>query len=90
MKNEKKFKTVSKKCDLCKAKVEKVDKEFSRFSTPENWDIKKSFNVGQIPLINPQKHVMGEPVMVNPNSFQRVQQMLDEYKSMHCIGKDRE
>ena len=87
---KKKFKTVSKKCDLCKAKVEKVDKEFSRFSTPENWDIKKSFNVGQIPLINPQKHVMGEPVMVNPNSFQRVKQILDEHKTKHDIGKERE
>ena len=87
---KKKFKTVSKKCDLCKAKVEKVDKEFSRFSTPENWDIKKSFNVGQIPLINPQKHVMGEQVMVNPNSFQRVKQILDEYKTKHGIGKEQE
>ena len=86
----KKFKTVNKKCDLCKAKVQKVDKEFRTFSTPENQDIKKSFNVGQILLINPQKHVIGELVMVNPNRFQRVQQILDEYKTMDSIGKEQE
>ena len=33
---------------------------------------------------------MGEPVMVNPNSFQRVKQILDEQKTRHGIGKERE
>ena len=28
--------------------------------------------------------------MVNPNSFQRVKQILDEYKTKHGIAKERE
>ena len=33
---KKKIKIVNKKCNLCKAKVEKIEKKFLRFPTPEN------------------------------------------------------
>ena len=33
---------------------------------------------------------MGEPVLVNPNSYDSVKTVLDEYKHCHKIGEARE
>ena len=33
---------------------------------------------------------IGEPVLVNPNSFDNITKILKEYKTLHNIGNSRE
>ena len=46
--------------------------------------------IGQIASHNFKCQQIGEPIMVNPNSFDRAKHILDEYKLLHKIGVDRE
>ena len=46
--------------------------------------------IGQIPSHNFKCQQIGEPIIVNPNSFDRVKHILDEYKLLHKIGVYRE
>ena len=46
--------------------------------------------IGQIPSHNFKFQRIGKPIMVNPNSFDKVKHILDEYKLLHKIGVDRE
>ena len=87
---KKQFTSVKNKCDSCKSKVEKTETEHGRFTTPLNWHITKSFMIGQIASHNFKCQQIGEPIMVNPNSFDRAKHILDEYKLLHKIGVDRE
>ena len=58
---KKEFTSVKNKCDTCKFKVEKTETGHSRFATPLNWHITKSFMIGQVPSHNFTCQQIGEP-----------------------------
>ena len=60
-----------------------------RFSPPENWALKKSLDVGQMVNYNNKTMCMGEPVLMNPNSYATVEAILESYKDLHGIGHSR-
>ena len=83
----KRFSSMKRKCDECSSPVITQTKE-ERFVAPEGFGLLKTTDIGQKVNINKPAITMGEPVLVNPNSFETVKAVLDEYKLIHKIGTD--
>ena len=47
-------------------------------------------NYGQKRIKNNPLMKIGEPVLINPNSFVNIEQILNEYKETHDIGSKRQ
>ena len=70
-------------CDHCKGSV--VAREISNVQD-DNEDgsvLPKYFNVGEVNLDNRTHISMGEPVLVNPNSYQNIKIILDKLKERY-------
>ena len=83
------FHDQKRKCDLCSGKVSVIEADKEKFSTPDKWPLTKTLNIGQSPTVNKKPMVMGEPILVNPNSYVTVKKVLDAYKINHKIPHDR-
>ena len=68
------------KCDECGSQVVQGDRSHHLSSTPVK-KLPKYFNVGEKNTINKTTLTMGEPVMVNPNSYQNMETILTTLKS---------
>lgn len=77
------------KCDSCGTKVQKIDNGSIRFSNLESFIFNKKFDIGQKPMKNIKQQKKGQSIMVNPNSFKNVKEILHEYKILHGKGNDR-
>ena len=84
------FNSFRRKCNVCGDKVVAKENKETRLTTPKDWVLEKALSIGQKikKYIKPIK--IGEPLMVNPNSFINVEHILSEYKKLHGIGVVRE
>ena len=84
------FTKFRKKCDACGGKVIKEEHIEPRLAVPKDWAPEKIFNIGQEVNKNAKLIQIGEPVMVNPNSFINAEYIFDQYKKLHGISEARE
>ena len=61
----------------------------SRLVKSESWNVDKNVNIGQVSNKNNPSMQIGEPVLLNPNSFINIEHILEEYHSNHGIGAKR-
>ena len=80
---------IKRKCDFCKGKVEITATEKHRLNKPESWNMTNTTNYGQKRIKNNPLMKIGEPVLINSNSFVNIEQILNEYKETHDIGSKR-
>ena len=64
---------IKKKSDFCKGKVEITATEKHRLNKPESWNITNTTNYGQKTIKNNPLMKIGEPVLINPNSFVNIE-----------------
>ena len=84
------YTTLKRKCDSCSSKVATETNKEQRFVTSENWHEEKHFEVGQTVNVNKAIMSVGEPVLRNPNSYESIEQILNELKKNLQIGKSRQ
>ena len=81
------FTTLKRKCDLCFSKVLTSEKEIVRLSSNKQVTCREyTFDSDVIP--NQVSLKMGEPSMVNPNSYTTVETVLADLKIQH-INEER-
>ena len=81
---------LKRKCSVCFFKVGKVRNEESRLVPTNDWKITKSFDVGQKGTFNKKKISVGKPAMKNPNTYDSIKAIIEEYKDINSIGVERE
>lgn len=81
---------LKRKCSVCFFKVGKVRNEESRLVPTNDWKITKSFDIGQKGTFNKKKISVGEPIKKNPNSYDSIKIIFEEYKDIHLIAVERE
>ena len=74
------YESVKRKCDSCSSKVSKNCKEDVRFVSNNGHITTKEFNFGKNATVNTSSLKMGEPVMVNPNSYVNLEIILEQLK----------
>ena len=84
------FDNLKRKCDKCSSKVvAKVINNSSTFYGDEK--VFSEINVGQDSNLKKKTDcIMGEPICVNPNSYENIEHILNEMKSICDISDKRE
>jgi len=76
------------KCDVCSSAVAVVKEVTENLSTPADWPLTKTVDIGQVPNINQKPMSVGELILLNPNSYESVESILDLYKKYHTIPEN--
>ena len=66
----KQYNSLKRKCSQCGSKVEKCKTSIRNFVRGKHWPKEKNFDIGQLVYKNLTKMKVGEPIMVNPNSYE--------------------
>ena len=77
--SHKKFNNLKRTCDACKSKVSLKEFFGKCLTKPETWNIGRLTNYGQVTQENKPYMSIGEPVLVNTNSFDNITKILKEY-----------
>ena len=80
---------MKRKCNLCGEKVEKNSETVeSRIHTSSSGE--KYINLGEKKNVNCRPTQIGEPILLNPNSYNNLEQILDNLEVNLEIGSSRE
>ena len=79
------------KCDYCGNIISKIKKaDNSNESAPNLKAMPKYFEIGEINAPNHVRISMGEPILVNPNSFKNLETILDQLHENIIENSERE
>ena len=84
------FTNLKRKCDNCSGVVIKKTFNHSRITLPQDWKVEKHFDLGQAVSRNDSIIQTGEPILVNPNSYDSIREIISTLKSELGIGSQRE
>ena len=83
------YSVLKRKCDRCGSKVERILQEVeSRINTTSTGD--KYINIGETKKSNNCSIQCGEPILLNPNSYENLELIMGELYSNLGIGVSRE
>ena len=68
---QKTFESQKRKCDICGSVVAKITKQDPIVIKQSNTE-EKYINLGETRSVNKKKMLMGEPIMLNPNSYDNI------------------
>ena len=81
---------LKRKCDDCSGKVVKKVINHTRITSIQNWAVEKHFDIGQVVKRNDSSLKTGEPILVNPNSYNTIKKIISSLKVDLGIGTHRD
>ena len=73
------YSNLKRKCDKCGSTVRKVVEERIEKQQTSSYQ-EKYLNLGEIRVVNTKELKLGEPILLNPNSYSNIEHILDELK----------
>lgn len=84
------YNNYKRKCDDCDSAIKKQETPESVRTPQTSSSTQKYINIGEKSESNIKDFKMGEPILVNPNSYINIEQILKELKTNLNIGSERE
>ena len=84
------YETLKRKCGSCGSVVRNVDKVPVLVGPQTSSNNEKYIFLGEQNKTNLKQMQMGEPIVLNPNSYDNLEKILEELKVNTAIGVDRE